>query len=249
MSGDEHHRSISTIGAEGKKLVTFKLISARNRKVLKNNHMVGCLPSDSLFNVALGVIRNFVVDVDSFHESGIHKIVCGATDITECLDYSLNVINSPNANIFDSVISITIDTAFSAGPQQKPNAFQTMMSNASTINFLPFKPVSFAFLSGRGNGSNSESDDEDDVLESILQQSNIQDQIKILLRSLFHEVGLGYRDDSEKNDLNTFVNVYSNVLCFVDKFWKSILRVEYHCLPQKYSDSMSLQLLTMTDRK
>jgi hypothetical protein len=53
MSGDEHHRSISTIGAEGKKLVTFKLISARNRKVLKNNHMVGCLPSDSLFNVAL----------------------------------------------------------------------------------------------------------------------------------------------------------------------------------------------------
>jgi hypothetical protein len=78
-----------------------------------------------------------VVDVDSFHESGIHKIVCGATDITECLHYSLNVINSPNANIFDSVISITIDTAFSAGPQQKPNAFQTMMSNASTINFLP----------------------------------------------------------------------------------------------------------------
>ena len=80
-----------------------------------SNTMIGYFPSDTLGDVALGVIRRWTKGEDSLH-------LCGATDITECLDYSLSEIDSWNANFFGSVIKITIKTAFSAGPQQKQNA-------------------------------------------------------------------------------------------------------------------------------
>lgn len=76
-----------------------------------SNTMIGYFPSDTLGDVALGVIRRWTKGEDSLH-------LCGATDI----DYSLSEIDSWNANFFGSVIKITIKTAFLAGPQQKQNA-------------------------------------------------------------------------------------------------------------------------------
>ena len=90
------------------------------------------------------------------------------TDITECLEYSLSEIeqSSSNINFFGgSVIKITIKTAFPARAQQQENAFESMMASASKIGYLPFQSfAAFPFLSVKGDGSNSESDDEDDAL-------------------------------------------------------------------------------------
>jgi hypothetical protein len=65
-----------------------------------------------------------------------------------------------------SVIKITIKTAFPARAQQQENAFESMMASASKIGYyLPFQSfAAFPFLSVKGDGSNSESDDEDDAL-------------------------------------------------------------------------------------
>jgi hypothetical protein len=74
--------------------------------------------------------------------------------------------SSSNINFFGgSVIKITIKTAFPPRAQQQENAFESMMASASKIGYLPFQSfAAFPFLSVKGDGSNSESDDEDDAL-------------------------------------------------------------------------------------
>jgi hypothetical protein len=78
--------------------------------------------------------------------------------------------SSSNINFFGgSVIKITIKTAFPPRAQQQENAFESIMASASKIGYvylLPFQSVAaFPFLSGGGDGSNSESDDEDDAIK------------------------------------------------------------------------------------
>ena len=73
--------------------------------------------------------------------------------------------SSSNINFFGgNVIKITMARA-----QQQENAFESIMASASKIGYvylLPFQSVAaFPFLSGRGDGSNSESDDEDDAIK------------------------------------------------------------------------------------
>ena len=78
--------------------------------------------------------------------------------------------SSSNINFFGgNVIKITIKIAFPARAQQQENAFESIMASASKIGYvylLPFQSVAaFPFLSGREDGSNSESDDEDDAIK------------------------------------------------------------------------------------
>ena len=88
----------------------------------------------------------------------------------------------------------------------------------------------------------------EEAMEKIL-ATNLQCQTKCLLKSLFRQIGLGFRNTSEESMLKTFVCSYSNVLCFVERHWKSFFRAEFPCIPPMHRSCMSLQLLALTNRK
>lgn len=116
-----------------------------------------------------------------------------------------------------------------------------------TLHFLKCEDaIIFKFLKQNEEIDNDEAHEE--AMKSIL-AGNIQMQIKTLLRSLFRKIHLGYRDSKEEKILNTFVQSYSNVLCFVEKHWKSFLHSDFPSIPTKYYKCMSLQLLALTSRK
>mmetsp|Transcript_32957 Transcript_32957/g.71320 ORF Transcript_32957/g.71320 Transcript_32957/m.71320 type:complete len:255 (-) Transcript_32957:1056-1820(-) len=239
-----------------KKLLLFNVVGEGKRVILSNKKL-GFDLSLNLVDVALEVINKHTKvssNCPIIDRNIIDKVSCESTDITECLDFSLTEIDSPTSRIFGQAVKIVIKAARPTPAAPRENAFSKMMKNVSSSNFLPHENVTFPFLVHAKTDtdadeidSNEESDNED--LFERIHANNVQEQIKILLRSLFYQIGLGYTDASEEVELSTFINSYTNVLCFVEKHWESILMNSFPKLPGPSASSMSLQLLTMTERK
>ncbi|KAL7547981.1 hypothetical protein ACHAWF_011257 [Thalassiosira exigua] len=72
------------------------------------------------------------------------------------------------------------------------------------------------------------------------------------LYALFREIGLGYRDDKQRNRLKTNSQTIKNALCFVTKHWGSLLRAEFPHIPtgkDGFASSKLLQSLVDTEKR
>ena len=134
------------------------------------------------------------------------------------------------------------------GAKEKNNAYDVLAAaQMLTLDFLKCEDaVIFKFLK-----QNEEIDNYEDHKEAMknTHAGNIQVLIKMLLRSLFHKICLGYRNSNDERILNTFVQSYSNVLCFVETNWTSFLCSDSPSIPITQKKYMSLQLLALTSRK
>lgn len=85
------------------------------------------------------------------------------------------------------------------------------------------------------------------------EDENIDKQILHHLYDYLVEIGLGYRDNKQKKKLETNMEKIKNTLCFVQKYWKVLLRAEFPVLKKgthhDFSSSMFLSALQKTKRK
>lgn len=128
-----------------------------------------------------------------------------------------------------------------SGPLISLNDF--LMTKASEINYLTCSTFRFPFLSDE---SVDKEDNENSLIE--IQEGNIQQQTKEFLRVLLFQLGIGFTDSSEERKLESFVNSYLNVLCFIFNRWKRILGTDFPNLPgTKSSAPMVLLMLVFVD--
>lgn len=57
--------------------------------------------------------------------------------------------------------------------------------------------------------------------------------VKNGLRNVWHEIGLGYYDEPEKQQLESYCNKLSNVLCCVYSHWEKFFRSSFPKIPNK----------------
>jgi hypothetical protein len=81
-------------------------------------------------------------------------------------------------------------------------------------------------------------------------EPEIHHQVMQKLYSLFEEIDLGFFDDKQKESLSAIAEYLKNTLCFIQKFWKVLLRADFPRLPSNEFDSSKLlTLLTTTTRR
>eukprot|EP00957_Ditylum_brightwellii_P194346 14801099-Ditylum_brightwellii.AAC.1 len=156
------------------------------------------------------------------------------------------MINGPRINLQADVIAVTIKGTSSAacswtGP--RTNAFITMMNalkDQAKVSFLPCCKVTFLFIN-----QDRDECDEENCDEIAFDEMNIQEQTKSLLQSLLCQIGLGFRNNEEKEMLMTCVNLFSNVLCFIINHWKVVFSREYPSMSRMNDSIMALQMLAM----
>ena len=196
-----------------------------------------------LIDVVLAVIRSNK-KLSTLNRANVSKVVHGDIDILECLDMPFEDCvgcEHKSSSFENKLILITINASLSTDLVPVANAFTVMMANSNNIEFLEEKVIKFPYLPGEVKEDLVNEEDLDDVFHS----QTIQEQIKYLLRAICFRIGLGYRESAEKDVLVTFINSYSNVLCFVLKHWKSLLKKDFPNLVKDNQKSMSLQLLTL----
>ena len=77
-------------------------------------------------------------------------------------------------------------------------------------------------------------------------------QICDKLYSIFEEIDLGYADNGQKKALENNAQHLKNSLCFIQKFWKVLVRAEFPIIPdsnEDFSESKLLNALAETTRK
>lgn len=79
----------------------------------------------------------------------------------------------------------------------------------------------------------------------------ISEQIMTKLYSLFEDIDLGYCDDGQKQTLKKNAGHLKNTLCFIQKFWKVLLRADFPRVPDTddFATSKLITALTTTTRK
>ena len=222
----------------------------RPRQPIVSKEMVIVSPLDLLGDIVTKVVKDNTKYKD-FERSRILKISWGTKGITQLLDISLQVIEQ-NFSPENKMECITIRIKTSDTPRKTVSVFARMFAaQRETLRFLQHnEDLSFDFLE-----CNAKKVLEIDATEAheeameMIQATNLQCQIKSLLQSLFCQIGLGFRNKTEESMLKTFVCSYSNVLCFVEKHWKSFFRADFPCIPPMHQTCMSLQLLALTNRK
>ncbi len=137
-----------------------------------------------------------------------------------------------------TVTLLTLEESRS-GPPTSLNNY--LMAKASEINYLNCSTFRFPFLSV------AESVDKEDNENSLIeiQEGNIQQQTKEFLKVLLFQLGIGFTDSSEERKLQSFVNSYSNVLCFIINRWKRILGTDFPNLPGAKSSASTCMVLLM----
>ena len=78
----------------------------------------------------------------------------------------------------------------------------------------------------------------------------VHHQIQQRLYSLFEDIDLGYCDDVERVALKGNAELLQSTLCFIQKYWKVILRADFPRIPDTddYPSSKLLMVLTTTIR-
>jgi hypothetical protein len=180
----------------------------------------------------------------SHNASMIERVEFNKMELISCISQTLQSFIESKIQLTQSIITITIRKEETNQPPIAPvtNAFSVMMkaaSNNSTTKFL-FHQADISFLSDTVDGANG--------LKNIHLQT-MQEQIKCLLKVMFKEISLGYRDDSEEHTLNTFINSYSNVLCFIRSKWKLLFGVNFPVIPAALRRLLSLKILAKTKKE
>ena len=82
-------------------------------------------------------------------------------------------------------------------------------------------------------------------------QTEIQEQIKQKLYSLFEGIELGYSDRGQQDRLITNAGHIQSTLCFVQKYWNVLFRAEFPFIPdtEEYPTSKLLIALQTTSRQ
>ena len=236
----------------------FTKIRFQNQKnrVLRKMAMV---PLDSNSTVVDFILQRIEMTEDKLSKEGnyssddITEIMCckngkGSVEdeysIFEMKDYPIKQFMSSN-ECLHSLLTVTLSSLAESKSVSQINLNDFLMANASKLKFLSLS-TSFRFPFLADNNVDKE-DNENSLIEIL--GSNIQQQTKEFLRVLLFQLGIGFTDATESRKLETFVNSYSNVLCFIYNHWARILRMNFPDFPGKNlsSPSMALRLLTFVD--
>ena len=234
-----------------RQIKTFTVFEeCRPRQPIVSQEMILVSPLDLLGDIVTKVVKDNTKYKD-FDRSKISKISWGNKKMTQLLDISLQVIEQ-NVSPENRLECINICIKTSATPRKTIDAFSVLFAaQRETLRFLESnEDVYFNFLECNSDKviDVDATDAHEEAMKKIL-ATNLQCQTKSLLKSLFCQIGLGFRNTSEESMLKTFVCSYSNVLCFIERHWKSFFRVEFPCIPPMHQSCMSLQLLALTNRK
>lgn len=156
-------------------------------------------------------------------------------------DYPFKQFMSSN-ECLQSLLTVTLSTLEESKRVSQINLNDLLMANASKLEFLSLS-ISFQFPLFAHN--NVDEEDNANSLTKIL-ESNIQQQMKEFLRVLLFQLGISFTDATESRKLKTFVNSYSNVLCFIYNNWTRILRMNFPDFPGKKLSLLSMVLRLLT---
>eukprot|EP00984_Skeletonema_dohrnii_P019673 scaffold9466_cov85-Skeletonema_dohrnii-CCMP3373.AAC.1 len=162
----------------------------------------------------------------------------GACDLLDFIgepDSTLKALNGADTPILTDGIDILlpkeiIDVDVSTEPLQKKQktcAFAAMMGkNDKCVKYLQY-------------------------VEDLDKEQHIDEQIKQMMYGYLEDIGLGYRDDKQEAKLKSNTTKIKQVLCFVQNYWKVLLRAEFPHLPAgsdiDFSSSKFIsELTTMT---
>ena len=184
--------------------------------------------------------------------TNIASVKCNNVDIFDLIDCELELANDDTTRIFEMPITISMKAvSVQDSPKQVINASSLMMRNANKKEYLEFIPVALPFVQSSVLNVIS-IENEEEALSTLRDASanNIQKQIKELINVALYQLGMGYTDDDSKRSLVTFANSLSNVLCFIHKHWKALMRKDFPSLPSQYiNKSMLLSLLELGVRR
>ena len=210
---------------------------------------------DTEFTLSDAISRLFETKcpaVSNLSIQNIASVKCKNVNLLDLIDYEFEAVNDRNTPIFEMPITITMkEFSVQDSPRQVINASALMMRNANQKEYLEFIPVALPFI--RNSVLNTITiENEEEALSTIRLASanNIQKQIKELINVALYQLGMGYSDDDSKRSLVIFTNSLSNVLCFIHKHWKALMREDFPTLPTQYCNkSMFLSLLKLGVRR
>ena len=178
----------------------------RPRQPIVSEEMILVSPLDLLGDIVTKVVKDNTKYKD-FDRRKISKISWGSKKITQLLDISLQVIEQ-NFLPENKLECITICIQTIATPRKTVDVFSRLIAaQRETLRFLECnEDVYFNFL--ESNAKKVLEIDatvaHEEAMEKIL-ATNLQCQTKSLLKSLFRQIGLGFRNTSEESMLKTFV--------------------------------------------
>jgi hypothetical protein len=224
--------------------VDVRFYESRKTVTAKSKTKVVAKESDLLRTV----VRNAVVKLlksegkdaaDSDVDAAIKRIQAittnttdpGASDLIEFLespDATLEALNTKDTPILADGIDIHL-------PKEIINVDDD--SDAPEPALKKQKVCAFAMLMGTTAEKGVE------YLRSekdIDKEENIDGQILHKLYEHLEEIGLGYRDINQRKRLEANMQIIKNTLCFVQKYWKVLLRAEFPDLPKGKDDNFTL---------
>ena len=166
--------------------------------------------------------------------SRVSSVSCDGYDLTDLLKdptATLDALNSSDTPIFASGIDIRLLLNFTGNAKKKAKvcAYDVLLGNVDLGKDIPFLKCEI------------DMDEENPLLHHQIQQR---------LYSLFEDIDLGYCDDGERVALKGNAEQLQSTLCFIQKYWKALLRADFPCIPDTddYPSSKLLTVLTTTIR-
>ena len=172
--------------------------------------------------------------------SRVTSVTCAGYDLTDLLQdpaASLAALNSDDTPIFSAGISIHLSpvpkSTGNAQKKAKTNAIDVMMGKV----VHPSLVKDIRFLKNVVN------------VDAGLPDINLQ--IQQMLYSLFEEIDLGFYDGRQSDALKGNAELLQNTACFIQKYWKVLLRADFPRIPESddYSSSKVLAGLSTTIRQ
>lgn len=190
------------------------LLAVVEKAVAKFIRHQGKEPNTDAINAAIKRIQAITTSIGDPLACDLHEFLSEPkatlanlnSKTTPILEGGIN-INLPD----EEVINVDDDPATSSAPppkKQKIDAFAAMMGSTTFgVSYLQYE-------------------------EDMDQTLQIDEQIKHVLYVQLEQMGLGYRDQKQHSKLKANTEKIKNTLCFVQKYWKVLLRADFPHLPQ-----------------
>ena len=163
----------------------------------------------------------------------IKSVLCHGSDLTEYVSAALEDLDSNDTKIFKMGFDVMLSPEVTSAPDKKKS--KTLVSLGDVLSK---KVVKKKFLK--------------QLVIDLDVDPSLDVQICDKLYSIFEEIDLGYADNKQKKALETNAQHLKNSLCFIQKFWKVLVRAEFPIIPdsnEDFSESKLLNALTETTRK
>ncbi len=212
-----------------------RLLSVVEKAVEKFITHHGKDPTVDAVNAAIKRIQAITTSIGDSCPCNLHEFLSEPDATLENLNTRSTPILTEGININlpdEEVINVDddLDTS-SAPPPKKPkiDAFAAIMGSTTLgVSYLQYE------------------EDMDKTLQ-------IDEQIKHHLYKQLEEMGLGYRDQGQQSRLKANTEKIKNTLCFVQKYWKVLLRAEFPHLPKggdyDFTQSKFISAIQDTTRK